>query len=160
MMMTKLRFKFSLSVLLLLAMVSMSPLLRAQAIAVRNDVPRVGQQEVLMLRHAFIEKGQYQTWYQASQEGVWPWFEKIGARIVGDWQIVYPQGGSENPELDEAYRLARYASYEHWQATRPSSSASSGATGGSNLLGGNGPDFEMNNASLAHRRTVMRGSKG
>jgi len=135
-------------------------MLSAQAIAVRNEAPRVGQQEVLMLRHAFLEQGQYQTWYQASREGVWPWFEKIGARIVGDWQLVYPEGGSENPDLDEAYRLARYASYEHWQATRPSTSTSSGDTGGSDLLGGNGPDQEKNTASLAHRRTVARGSKG
>ena len=53
------------SALLLLASIAASTTLHAQAIAVRNDVPRVGQQEVLMLRHAFIERGQYQTWYQA-----------------------------------------------------------------------------------------------
>jgi len=157
---TGIRIKLLSSFLFLLVTASASPILTAQAIAVRNDAPRVGQQEVLMFRHAFLEKGRYETWYQASQEGVWPWFEKIGARIVGDWQVIYPAGGSENPDLDEAYRLARYASYEHWQATRPSTSAASGETGGSDLLGGNGPDQEMNNASLAHRRTVMRGSKG
>jgi len=132
----------------------------AQPVAVRNDIPRVGQQEVLMLRHAFLEKGQYQAWYEASRDGVWPWFEKLGARIVGDWQVVHPDGDSENPDLDEAYRLARYASYEHWQATRPSASAGAGNTGGSDLLGGNGPDQQKSNDSLATRRVHMRGSRG
>jgi hypothetical protein len=147
-------------VILLVVALTVSPGLSAQAVAVRNDAPRVGQQEVLMLRHAFLEKGGYQTWYEASREGVWPWFEKIGARIVGDWQVVHPDGGSEYPHLDEAWRLARYASYEHWQATRPSRSAAAGQTGGSDLLGGNGPDQRKSNASIARRRTVARGSKG
>ena len=43
----------------------------AQPVAVRNDIPRVGQQEVLMLRHAFLEKGQYQAWYEASRDEVY-----------------------------------------------------------------------------------------
>ena len=105
---------------------SLNTQIKGQPIAVRNDVPRVGQQEVLMLRHAFLEKGEYPTWKQASREGVWPWYKKLGSRIVGDWQVIYPNGGSEYPELDEALRLARYASYEHWQATRGSASTSAG----------------------------------
>ena len=132
-----------------------------QNVAVRNDVPRVGQQEVLMLRHAFLEKGQYQTWYQNSRDGVWPWYEKLGSRIVGDWQIIYPNGDSKHPDLDEALRMARYASYEHWQATRTSVSADAGGdTGGSSQLGGNGPDSQKSIESIQARRTVSKGSKG
>lgn len=129
-------------------------------IAVRNDIPRVGQQEVLMLRHAYLEKDQYQTWYEASRDNVWPWFEKLGARIVGDWQVIYPEGESDRPESDEALRLARYASYEHWQSTRPSTTESAADSGGSTWLSGNGPDFQKSNNGLALRRTVSTGSKG
>lgn len=150
----------SFPLLLTPALLLLSTLSFGQAIAVRNDIPRVGQEEVLMLRHAFIQKGEYETWYQASLEGVWPWFEKNGARIVGDWQLVYPEGGSETPDLDEALRLARYASYEHWQATRPTGSTAAGNSGGSNLLGGNGPDSDKSSESLRLRRTVAEGSKG
>ncbi|MCZ6671912.1 MAG: hypothetical protein O7C75_03130 [Verrucomicrobia bacterium] len=148
----------SLSVVLM-ALSFLSPQANGQAIAVRNDVPRVGQKEVLMLRHAFIEKGEYQKWKQASRDGVWPWYEKLGSRVVGDWQVIYPQEGSQHPELDEALRLARYASYEHWQATR-GSAARAGDTGGSVKLAGNGPDSRKSRESIALRGTVSKGSKG
>jgi hypothetical protein len=145
----------------LTAPILLSTSTNGQGIAVRNDVPRVGQQEVLMLRHAFLEKGLYQTWYQNSRDGVWPWYEKLGSRIVGDWQVIYPNDDSAHPELDEALRLARYASYEHWQATRTSVSADAGGeTGGSAQLGGDGPDSQKSIESIRTRRTVAKGSKG
>ncbi|MDP6414513.1 MAG: hypothetical protein QGG54_05715, partial [Gammaproteobacteria bacterium] len=107
-----------------------------QPAPVRNDVPRVGQQEVIMMRHAYLEQGRYDAWYEASSTGVWPWFERLGARILGDFEIIYPETDDATPNQDEALRFARYASYEHWQATR--GPAVAGDTGGSIRLAGNG----------------------
>ena len=71
-----------------------------------------------MMRHAYLDEGSYDYWYQQSATGVWPWFERLGARILGDFEIIYPLSEDQTPGQDEALRFARYASYEHWQATR------------------------------------------
>ena len=65
-----------------------------------------------------MEEGRYEAWHEASRSGVWPYFERLGARILGDFEVVYPGGDDVTPGQDEALRFARYASYEHWQATR------------------------------------------
>lgn len=62
---------------------------------VRNDVPRVGQQEVIMMRHAYLEdleEGRYEAWHEASRSGVWPYFERLGARILSDFEGADQQG--------------------------------------------------------------------
>ena len=74
---------------------------------VRNDVPRMGQQEVIMMRHAYHEAGSYEAWHEASRSGVWPYFERLGARILGDFEIVHPAGADPTPGQDEALRFAR-----------------------------------------------------
>ena len=117
--------------------------------AVRNDVARPWpEEEVMMLRHQRLLRGSHQAYYQASRAGVWPWFEKIGTRIVGQWQVVYPDG---QPPAGEEYiggwRLARYASYEHWEATRQGVA-----------LGGNGGDWDKNRESGRIRRQFQQGS--
>ena len=101
---------------------------------VRNDIAQGGQ-EVLMLRHQKLQKGSHQAFYDASREGVWPFYEKIGARIIGQWKVIYPPArrDTESPDYDEVITMTRYASYEHWKATQPSESAK---------VGGNGPDWE------------------
>ena len=38
----------------------------AQPIPVRNDVPGMGQQEVVMMCHAYLDDGGYQHWYEQS----------------------------------------------------------------------------------------------
>lgn len=119
----------------------------------RNDVARpLGpEDEVLMLRHQYLARGTHEMYYRASAYGVWPWFEQIGARIVGQWQVVHPDGSAGHPEFDEGYRLARYASFEHWRQTRgPASSA----------LGGNGPNRLRSDEALRIRQTFARGSEG
>jgi hypothetical protein len=118
-------------------------------VAVRNETPRPGR-EVLVLRHQQLKKNAHADYYRASREGVWPWFEKIGTRIVGQWLVVRPDGGTP-PASDEAYRLARYASFEHWRATRDQSNAT---------LGGNGSDREKGRESGRERGGVQLGSKG
>lgn len=131
-------------------------LVRAQAVPVRNDVPRIGQQEVIMMRHAYLDEGQYEYWQQQSESGVWPWFERLGSRIIGDFEVVYPKGEDESPGQDEALRFARYASYEHWQSTR---GALDNPTGGSIVLAGSGGLSQASTDALRNRRTVMQGSK-
>ncbi|MDE0199170.1 MAG: hypothetical protein OXK78_13310 [Caldilineaceae bacterium] len=82
----------------------------------RNDTHQPGE-EVLVLRHYKLRKGYHQAFKQASERGVWLVFEKIGTRIVGDFRVVHPDDRG-SPEYDENYRLARYASYQHWVETR------------------------------------------
>ena len=64
------------------------------------------------MRHAYLEEGSYEAWLEASRSGVWPYFERLGARILGDFEIVYPVGADATPGRDEALRFARYASFE------------------------------------------------
>lgn len=148
------KLSFVSALLLILSNVST---VNAQAVPVRNDVPRVGQQEVIMMRHAYLEEGEYDYWKQESVTGVWPWFGRLGARIIGDFEVIYPQGDDESPGQDEALRFARYASYEHWQATR--GVTTNNPTGGVIVLAGSGGLREGNFTGLRNRRTVAQGSK-
>ena len=142
-----------------LAVLALGPTVVAQApTPVRNDVPRAGQQEVVMMRHAYLEAGGYQAWLDASRSGVWPWFERLGARILGDFEIIYPMGADATPGRDEALRFARYASFEHWQATR--GGAAAGDTGGAVRLGGDGGLSDASREGLAARRQYQQGSRG
>ena len=113
---------------------------------VRNDVARQRGEEFLVLRHQQLRKGTHQKFYEISRDGVWPWFEKIGTRVVGQWQVIHPEGGGPD-DHDEGYRLARYASYEHWKDTR------TGVT-----MGGNGPDSEKSREALRARNEFRLGS--
>lgn len=89
---------------------------------------------------------------RASREGVWPWYEQIGTRIVGQWLVVERDGVSVRSEpTDDAFRLARYASFAHWRATRDVENAQ---------LGGNGPSREKSLQSGRERVGVQTGSKG
>jgi hypothetical protein len=118
-------------------------------VAVRNDRPQAGT-EVLVLRHQQLQKGAHDEYYRASREGVWPWYEKIGTRVVGQWLVIDP-AGTTSLAADDAYRLARYASFAHWQATRDGQNA---------RLGGNGRDRERSTQSGRERTGVQTGSKG
>ena len=125
---------------------------RASApVAVRNDRPQAGQ-EVLVLRHQELKKGAHDEYYRASRAGVWPWYEQIGTRVVGQWLVVERDGSAvASVSTEDAYRLARYASVDHWRATRDSANAQ---------LGGNGPSREKSTQSGRDRTGVQTGSKG
>ncbi|MEC7581263.1 MAG: hypothetical protein VYC85_02535, partial [Pseudomonadota bacterium] len=127
-------------------------------VPVRNETPRADDRELIMMRHAYLDEGSYDYWYQQSATGVWPWFERLGARILGDFEIIYPLSEDQTPGQDEALRFARYASYEHWQATRSGQSA--GDTGGSLRLAGNGGLSDASSSALRNRRGVQQGSRG
>ncbi len=51
-------------------------------VPVRNETPRADDRELIMMRHAYLDEGSYDYWYQQSATGVWPWFERLGARIL------------------------------------------------------------------------------
>ena len=114
---------------------------------VRNDVAQAGR-EFLVLRHQKLVKGSHQRFYELSRKGVWPLFEKIGTRVVGQWQVTYPEGGGPE-DYDEGYRLARYRSYNHWQATRHAQD-----------LAGNGPDLLASRKALEARNQLRLDSNG
>ncbi len=110
--------------------------------------------ETVTLRYFKIAKGSFDDFHRLSREGVWPFFEKMGARVVGQWKVVYPEipdnagqasAHAENPDWDEAYMMVRYASRDHWQATRPEVM---------HLHGGDGPDYQLCREALAARREL------
>ncbi len=113
---------------------------------VRNNVAQPGE-EVVALRCFKIKKGTFDQFLKASVEGVWPYFEKIGARVVGMWKVVTPEGVAGGPQAskdyDEVYLMTRYASVEHWRATRETV-----------RHGGNGPDWEKCKAALDLRQSL------
>jgi hypothetical protein len=109
---------------------------------VRNDVEQSGD-EVAALRYWKVEKGCYEEFRRISENAIWPFFEKLGARIVGMWRVVPAPGESEPEGFDEVYLLTRYASLEHWSATRDMAK-----------LGGNGPDFEACRAAVLRRQEL------
>jgi hypothetical protein len=114
---------------------------------VRNDVARDGR-ELLVLRHQKLLPGSHQRFLELSRDGMWPFWEKIGVRIVGQWRVVHPEGGGD-PAYEEGYRLARYRSFDHWLATRDPE-----------RLGGDGPDAQASAAASAARQRLLLGSDG
>lgn len=124
---------------------------------VRNLTAQPGE-EIVTIRYWKIRKGTFPQFLEASETGIWPFFEKIGARIVGMWQVIPPPDGKEaSPDYDEVYLTTRYASVEHWAATRDAAA-----------MGGDGPDYAALQAALAVRQsltietkvTFLRGATG
>jgi hypothetical protein len=124
---------------------------------VRN-LPHLEGAEIVTIRYWKIRKGGFPQFLEASKRDVWPFFEKMGARIVGMWRVIPdPEGEGVSPDYDEVYLMTRYASLEHWSATRDGA-----------RLGGDGPDFEAMQRGLAVRRnltietrvTYMQGETG
>lgn len=122
----------------------------SRPIAVRNDVPR-SRNEVLVLRNHELRPGGHEPFFQISRDRLWPFGMRIGVRVVGQWKVVDPAGGA-TAKYDDVYRLARYASFDHWLDTRESAQTS---------LGGNGPAAEERGGGIADRASSSQtGSKG
>lgn len=113
---------------------------------VRNDVAQPND-EVVTLRYFRIKSGSYDEFYKASVEGVWPYFEKLGSRIIGMWKVVEPDGidglVKAKKDYDEVYMTTRYANMEHWKASREGVQH-----------GGNGPDWDKCEKALRFRNGV------
>lgn len=110
---------------------------------VRNDAALPGD-PVVTLRYFKIKKDTFPQFLKASEEGVWPYYEKIGSRVIGMWQAITAEGVEDapkvSPDYDEVYLLTRYASVAHWAATRDPVK-----------MGGNGPDWDKCREALAVR---------
>jgi hypothetical protein len=100
--------------------------------------------EIVTLRYFRIKKGSFPQFLEASKNGVWPYYEKIGARILGMW-LVTPGPGQKHAsdEYDEVYLSTRYVSLDHWSATRDPVS-----------LGGEGLEAEALQAGLKVRQSL------
>ena len=112
---------------------------------VRNDTAAAND-EIVTLRYSKIKKGTFPLWLKVSQEGVWPYFEKMGVRVVGAWQIApvtEVNGYVQHADYDEIYLMTRYANLDHWKATRDAVT-----------LGGNGPDYEKCKKALKIREDI------
>jgi hypothetical protein len=110
---------------------------------VRNDVAQPGE-EIVTLRYFRIKKGSFDEFLKVSMEGVWPYFEKLGSRIIGMWKVVTPEGtDAKDKDYDEVYLSTRYASIDHWKASRDTVQH-----------GGNGPDWVKCKAALDRRRSL------
>ncbi len=77
---------------------------------VRNDLPRPGR-EILVLRHHQLRKGSHEKFYRISRDDYWPHFERLGARVVGQWKVIESHSPA-SADSDDVYRLVRYASFE------------------------------------------------
>ncbi len=117
---------------------------------VRNDVAQPGE-EIVTLRYFRIKKGTFDQFLKASKEGVWPYFEKLGSRVIGMWQVIAPAGvegaTTVSKDYDEVYLSTRYASVEHWKASRETI-----------RHGGNGPDWVKCKAALDLRQSLTLSS--
>ena len=113
---------------------------------VRNDVAQPGE-EIVTLRYFKIKKGTFDQFLKASVEGVWPYFEKLGSRVIGMWQVITPEGVDGAPaasrDYDEVYLSTRYAGIGHWKASRDTVQH-----------GGNGPDWLKCKAALDLRQSL------
>ena|SRR5262252_4048817 len=113
---------------------------------VRNDVAQPGE-EIVTLRYFRIKKGSFDEFLKVSVDGVWPYFEKLGSRVIGMWKVITPAGvegaTAESKDYDEIYLSTRYASIDHWKASRDAVQH-----------GGNGPDWVKCKAALDRRRAL------
>ncbi len=103
---------------------------------------------IVTLRYFRVRKGATDEFIAVSQAGVWPFFEKIGARVLGMFPVIHPEdvgetATPESPAYDEIWLITRYASVDHWSATRRMAE-----------LGGNGADYRAALEALHRRREL------
>lgn len=115
---------------------------------VRNGTHKPGR-ELAVLRNHQLRKGGHDPFFVFSRDGLWPYFDRIGARVVGQWKVIEPASAAADRE--EVYRLTRYASFEHWLATR---------SGNTHPLGGDGPAWQKGQAGVIGRADLEVGSAG
>lgn len=112
---------------------------------VRNDVMQPAG-EVLVMRHHRLQLGSHRQYYEWSKSGLWPFFMRIGARVVGEWKVIYPDGSPPPTDHEDGWRLARYAGMDHWRDTR-----------GGQALGGNGPMADRYREAIRNRDRYLLG---
>lgn len=91
-----------------------------------------------------IKKGSFDEFQRLSSRGVWPYFERIGARILGMWLVAEDEREPLSDAYDTVILMTRYVSREHWKATRNPVA-----------LGGEGPMWEACRDALRRRQALM-----
>jgi hypothetical protein len=116
-----------------------------EPIEVRNHQSIPGE-EIAILRYFKIKEGSYDKFLGVSEQDIWPFAEKMGARVVGMWKVDRQALGlkKSSEKIEEAYLLTRYASLEHWHASRD----------GIVQLAGNGEDARVALEALNFRDSV------
>jgi hypothetical protein len=126
-------------------------------IPVRVDVPQPGS-EIVAIRYQRITKGAFERFVELTRSRIWPWEEKVGARPIGQWKVIFPSAAgvtersrgttlmsSESADYDEVITMTRYASSAHHEAMDSSQAIH---------LGGNGPDWQARSAALEAQRKM------
>ncbi len=90
-----------------------------------------------------IRKGAFPEFHRLSAQGVWPYFERIGARIIGMWLVTEDEREKPSPDFDTVVLVTRYENREHWHATRTPVA-----------LGGEGPMWDRCRDALEKRRAL------
>ena len=76
---------------------------------------------VVVQRSFIIRRGSFKELEQLSREGIWPYMEARGCKIVGFFTNMH--GGASN----EVILNTAYASMAHWEATRDDAPLPEGA---------------------------------
>ena len=66
-------------------------------------------------RWFWLQPQDWAEFQRLSSEGIWPYFESDGCRIIGLWRSMEPG------PLAAALLITRYPSVAHWERTRPQS---------------------------------------
>ena len=98
------------------------------------------------MRHHRLQLGSHRQYYEWSKSGMWPFFMRIGVRVVGEWKVIYPDGSPPPTNHEDGWRLARYAGMDHWRDTR-----------GGEVLGGNGPMADRSRDGRRNRNRYVLG---
>jgi len=67
---------------------------------------------IVVMRSFIIDRGNFTEFERLSREGIWPYFEARGCKILGLYTNLH--GGSS----DEVVLLTAYDSLAHWEGTR------------------------------------------
>lgn len=124
------------------------PMLLLTITAVASAQDTEPSEPIVTKRYFKIKKGTFPEVLKVSQEGVWPFFEKIGSRVIGMWQVIHPDESTSeaSPDYDEVILMTQYASVEHWKASRKMAEMAE--------MGGNGPDWVKAREAIARRREL------
>lgn len=77
---------------------------------------------IVVERSFTIERGSLREFERLSREGIWPYMEARGCKILGLFTIAH--GGPS----DEVILLTAYDSFAHWEATRLDLAPPAGST--------------------------------
>ena len=131
-----------------------------------------------MMRYR-ITKGSAGGFRSLSEAHIWPLYQAMGARPIGQWVTIYPEEanggdyiGDPDGDYDEVVEMTRYASYQHWEAAQSPTylvgkaqpvrllSARRATTQGTELAAGSGagsgPNYQAYTAAVAEQKGMIQ----